>query len=383
VDAIDWGMAQRIGERIAGSPPPGGVRAASVQPRAHEFARRVSDYSGLPQPAELPPLEAVDRGAWIAANLRTMRPLLGGLSERIGDGTGPLAGPLRSASGFLLGAQVGALTGVLSQRVLGQYDLALLDETVAPRLLLLAPNLAMAARNLSVDRDELVLWVTIHEITHAVQFTGAPWLRRHIGGMLEELIDGLQVTLSGKPAGDGVDGEAGKDRATGGNGSRSGNGSGWADRLSLPKLPDPAELREMAERARRGELLRLTLGEDRWQLVERMQAAMSLIEGHAEHTMDAIGADVLPSLPKLRAAMNRRRESRGLPWRVLEKLLGLEMKMRQYEVGRRFCDAVVEQGGPQALARVWTGPQQLPSTEELSNPAAWLVRTGAASSSLA
>ena len=143
----------------------------------------------------------------------------------------------------------------------------------------------------------------------------------------------------------------------------------------MPKLPDPAELREMAERARRGELLRLTLGEDRWQLVERMQAVMSLIEGHAEHTMDAVGAEVLPSLPALRAAMNRRRESRGLPWRVLEKLLGLEMKLRQYEVGRRFCDAVVAEGGPQALARVWSGPEQLPSTQELAQPALWLART--------
>ena len=347
VDSIDWRAAQKIGERIAGSPTSGGVRAAAIEPRAYDFARRVSEYSGLGVPSALPPLEAVDRSTWIAANLRTMRPLLGGLSERIGDGTGPLAGPLRAASGFLLGAQVGALTGVLSQRVLGQYDLALLDDTVAPRLLLLAPNLSIAARNLSVGRDELVLWVTIHEITHAVQFTGAPWLRKHIGGMLEELIDGLQVTLAGKSKSDG-------DSEPSGAGG-SGNGGGWADRLSMPKLPDPAELREMAERARRGELLRLTLGEDRWLLVERMQAAMSLIEGHAEHTMDAIGADVLPSLPKLRAAMNRRRESRGLPWRVLEKLLGLEMKMRQYEVGRRFCDAVVADGGPRPSARVWHG----------------------------
>jgi uncharacterized protein (DUF2342 family) len=272
--------------------------------------------------------------------------------------------------------------------VLGQYDLALLDDTVAPRLLLLAPNLAIAARNLSVDRDELVLWVTIHEITHAVQFTGAPWLRKHVGGMLEELIEGLQVTLAGKSRGDGAEED---DAATDGparrngsrNSSRDGGLGGWADRLSMPKLPDPAELREMAERARRGELLRLTLGEDRWLLVEKMQATMSLIEGHAEHTMDAIGAEVLPSLPKLRAAMNRRRESRPLPWRVLEKLLGLEMKMRQYEVGRRFCDAVVAEGGPEALARVWTGPEQLPSTAELENPAAWLTRTDASSGSLA
>ena len=114
----------------------------------------------------------------------------------------------------------------------------------------------------------------------------------------------------------------------------------------------------MVERARRGELLRLTLGEDRWALVERMQAAMSLIEGHAEHTMDAIGAEVLPSLPRLRAAMNHRREHRGLPWRVLERLLGLELKMRQYELGRRFCDAVVDAGGPQALALRGAAPRR-------------------------
>jgi coenzyme F420 biosynthesis associated uncharacterized protein len=372
VDVIDWGMAQRIGERVAGSPPRGGVRASSVEPLAYDFARRVSSYSGLEPPSELPPLEAVDRAEWIAANLKTMRPLLGGLSERIGDGSGPLSGPLRYASGFLLGAQVGALTGVLSQRVLGQYDLSLLDDSVTPRLLLLAPNLALAARNLSVNRDELVLWVAIHEITHAVQFSGAPWLRAHLGGMLKELIDGLQVTLMGDESEQDSNGKKDDESASG----AAANGSDARGRLpKLPKLPDPAELRELVERARRGELLRLTLGEDRWALVERMQAVMSLIEGHAEHTMDAVGAEVLPSLPALRVAMNRRRESRGLPWRVLEKLLGLEMKLRQYEVGRRFCDAVVEQGGPQALARVWSGPEQLPSSAELQDPAAWLART--------
>ncbi len=368
MDVIDWRAAQRIGERVAGSPPPGGVRAASVEPLAHDFAQRVSEYSGLEPPRELPPLEAVDRGAWIAANLRTMRPLVGGLSERLGDGAGPLAGVLRSASGFLLGAQIGALTGVLSQRVLGQYDVALLDDTLEPRLLLLAPNLAIASRSLSVDRDELVAWVTIHEITHAVQFTGAPWLRGHLGAMLKELIDGLQVSLVGGPGDEqGTPADAGD--------AQGGPVPPWQRLPNLPNLPDPAELREIVERARNGELLRLTLGEDRWQLVERMQAVMSLIEGHAEHTMDAVGADVLPSLPRLRAAMNRRRESRGLPWRVLERLLGLEMKLRQYEVGRRFCDEVVARGGTQALARVWSGPEQLPSSEELRKPQLWLART--------
>jgi putative hydrolase len=104
---------------------------------------------------------------------------------------------------------------------------------------------------------------------------------------------------------------------------------------------------------------------------------MSLIEGHAEHTMDAVGRESLPSLPRLRAALNRQRESRGLPWRVLERLLGLELKLRQYETGRRFCDAVVREAGPLALARAWTGPEALPLPAELSEPLAWLARTGA------
>lgn len=376
MDVIDWGTAQRIGELIAGSPSRGGVRAAAVEPLARDFAERVATYSGLELHGELPALEAVDRREWIAANLKSMRPLLAPLTDRLNEDKGLLAGPLRAVSGLTLGAQVGALTGMLSQRVLGQYDLALLDETVEPRLLLLAPNLAQAARNLGVDRDELVLWVTIHEITHAVQFSGAPWLREHLGAMIRELIEGLQLMAGGEK-----DADAGEERS-------------FTSRLQalLPNLRDglrgglgglganafnAGELRAMADRARRGELLRMTLGEDRWQLVERMQAAMSLIEGHAEHTMDVIGADTLPSLPHLRAAMNRRRQQRSVPWRVLERLLGLELKMRQYEIGRRFCDEVVRIGGPPTLALAWSGPEALPSTAELEQPQLWVERVQA------
>ncbi len=370
VDAIDWGTAQRVGELIAGSPPYGGVRAEGVEPMVLEFAGRVGVYSGLTVPSELPPLEVVDRPTWIAANLDSMRPLLAPLTERIaaeedeGFLPGSLRGPLRAASGHALGAQVGALTGVLSQRVLGQYDLALLDASVTPRLLLLGPNLAQAAGNLGIDRDELVLWVTIHEITHAVQFSGAPWLREYLGGIVEELIEGMRVMVGGGDGGEG-DGEAGRSASP-----------GDVLRGLAGKVPSQDELREMVGRVRGGQLLRLTLGEDRWALVERMQAAMSLIEGHAEHTMDVIGEDFLPSLPRLRAAMNRRRSQKGLPWKVLERLLGLELKMRQYEAGRGFCDAVVEAGGPQALALAWRGPDSLPTAAEIEQPALWVARVG-------
>ena len=404
--AIDWDTAQRIGELIAGSPAYGGPPGRSVQPLAHEFARRVSEYTGLSLPAELPPLEMIDRPSWIAANLLTMKPLLDPLLERLGgeresaehtsgpgegdtdhrdrdgedgepdapgsgsggeDGGGVwglLSGPLRSASGSLhsasgqlLGAQLGAVTGMLSQRVLGQYDVSLLDASAPPRLLLLAPNLAAAARNLGVDRDELIAWVAIHEITHAVQFSGAPWLRDHLGEMLRELLDGLRISAAG--------------------GSAGGGGFDWLrDPGALLDRARDGDLRALIDRARHGELLRLGLGDERWRIVERMQATMSLIEGHAEHTMDAVGAELLPSLPRLRAAMTHRRESRGLPWRVLERLLGLELKLRQYEVGRRFCDAVVHAGGPETLAIAWRSAAELPTTRELTEPALWLGRVG-------
>jgi coenzyme F420 biosynthesis associated uncharacterized protein len=390
--AIDWDTAQRVGELIAGSPPYGGAYDGSAQTLAHEFARRVSAYTGLELPAKLPPLEMVDRPGWIAANLLTMRPLLDPLVARLaGDGESDdddeqgsggigdlLSGPLRAASdhlsaasGHLLGAQLGAVTGMLSQRVLGQYDVSLLDTSAPPRLLLLAPNLAGAARNLGVDRDELITWVAIHEITHAVQFSGAPWLREHLASMLGELIDGLQIGPVGRSAH--ADADADADTDTGETGGTE--GSSW--------LPDPralldrardGELRELIDRARHGELLRIGLGDERWALVEQMQATMSLIEGHAEHTMDAVGAEVLRSLPRLRAAMTRRRESRTLPWRVLERVLGLELKMRQYEVGRSFCDAVVDAGGPDLLALAWRSPEELPSTEELAEPERWIER---------
>ena len=369
--AIDWSTAQRVGELLAGSPPYGGVWSRTAQPLAHDFARRVSDCTGLQLPAELPPLEMVDRPGWIAANLKTMRPLFDPLVDRLGvSGDGPLSGPLQAASGHLLGAQLGAVTGMLSQRVLGQYDLSLLDDSVAPRLLLLAPNLAAAARTLGVDREELIAWVAIHEITHAVQFSGAPWLREHLGGMLRELLAGLRIA----PAGRSSEGDSAAAGDVDGDSTKSGGSSWTADLRALIDRAREGELQTLIDRARHGELLRITLGDERWQLVERMQSTMSLIEGHAEHTMDAVGVDVLPSLPRLRAAMTRRRESRGLPWRVLERVLGLELKMRQYEAGRRFCDAVVEAGGPELLAVAWRSPEELPSSAELAEPERWIER---------
>ncbi|MHB8491377.1 MAG: zinc-dependent metalloprotease [Solirubrobacteraceae bacterium] len=347
MDAIDWDVAQWVGELIAGKPQYAGEPAGGVADIAATFAARVGEYSGLGTPSDLPPLETVDRPSWIAANLSSMRPVLEPLAERGLSARGtfgraaPLTRAMHTASGLLLGAQVGALAGVLSQRVLGQYDIELLNPQTTPRLLLVGPNLAHAARTLQVDHDELTSWVAIHEVTHAVQFSGAAWLQGHLAGLMRDLMESMQVSVS------------------------------VADLLRGLRADD---MRSLLARLRRGEVMRVTLGEDRWAIVERMQCAMSLIEGHAEHVMDAVGAEVLPSLASLRAAMTRRRANRGMPWRVLERLLGLELKMRQYEVGRAFCDTVVSERGSEALAQAFSGPDALPTTAELEQPRLWLAR---------
>jgi coenzyme F420 biosynthesis associated uncharacterized protein len=269
----------------------------------------------------------------------TLAPLVDRLDERVASAA---AGPLRSAAGFIVAGEVGGLVGLMARRVLGQYELGLLDLEAPARLLLVAPNVREAARELDVDLDELLAWVTIHEVTHAVQFTAVPWLRPHLGGLLTELLSSADVKI---------------------------------DPSALLRLPNRDDLAMWREALRDGGLVRLVAGPERKAVLDRVQAAMALVEGHAEHVMDAAGAPLLRSLPQLRAALDRRRAERPPLWRVLERLIGLDLKMRQYEIGRRFVDGVVERGGMAALNRAWESPENLPTLHELEDSAAWIRRT--------
>jgi coenzyme F420 biosynthesis associated uncharacterized protein len=314
---------------------------ADLPALAADAERRVVAYTGLTPRGPLPPPEAVDRPQWADANLDGMRHLLEPLADKLGPKSGPLAGPLRSLSGAVLGAELGGLTGLLSQRVLGQYELVLLDAERPTRLLFLAPNLLEAADKLGVSRESMVTWVAVHEVTHAVQFASVPWLQEHLGGLLRELLDGMDVDVDWK---------------------------------ALAKLPSREDVEALVRSLREDGLVMVLAGPERRELLDRLQATMAVIEGHAEHVMDAVGREVLPDLDELRAALDRRRAHRTGPWRLLERLLGLELKLKQYEVGKRFCDIVVEREGVAALHRVFSAPSNLPTWAELEDPDAWMAR---------
>ena len=341
---IDWSLAERVAGAVAGSPNgetakplPGDLAAMADDARV-----RVVAYSRLEPANTLPPPEAVDRGAWTTANLQTMRGTLDPLVSKIGGGDGPFGGPLRAAGGMLLAGEIGGIVGFMGRHVLGQYELALLDPAQGARLLLVAPNLHEAARGMEVELEELLPWVVFHEVTHAVQFNGVPWLREHLAGMLRELLSSVQVNV---------------------------------DASALLKLPKLDDLKGLWDQVRDGGLVTAVAGPERKALIDRLQATMALIEGHAEHVMDAAGAPVLPNVGRLRAAMDRRRKERTPLFKLLERLLGLDMKMRQYEHGKRFCDAVVARGGIEALNRAWSAPDKLPTLAELDDPAGWIRRT--------
>jgi coenzyme F420 biosynthesis associated uncharacterized protein len=248
---------------------------------------------------------------------------------------------MRLGAGVVLTAEVGVVLGFLAQRVLGQYELVLLDAASPERLLFVAPNLREAARRLDVDEHDLVAWVAFHEVTHAVQFTSVPWLREHLGGLMRRLLETVDVKV---------------------------------EPTSLLRLPSADDLRGMMDRLRDGGLVTLVAGPERMAILDEIQAAMAVVEGHAEHVMDAVGAEALDSLDELRTALDRRRDERSTAIRLLERLLGLELKLRQYRLGKAFCDAVVQRGGIEGLNRVWEGPERLPTLAELESPEQWLSR---------
>jgi coenzyme F420 biosynthesis associated uncharacterized protein len=338
---VDWNLARRLADQVAGSPPavtlPGDLAA-----RCDDAAQRVAAYTRLTPASPLPPPEAVDRSLWLELNLAGMQATLDPVLERALASSPAGAGAVRAVGGALIGAEVGALSGYLGRRVLGQYELQLLDPEYPPRLLFVAPNLADAARTLDADLDELLSWVAFHVVTHAVQFAGVPWLRQHLAALLTELLESLELKIDLKAA------------------------------LKLPSLDD---LRALADGLKEGGLVNAVAGPERRALVERIQSVMALIEGHAEHVMDAVGEAVLPNLPALRSAMNRRRADRSPLVRLLERIIGLDMKLAQYETGAAFCDAVVKAGGIERLNVAWSAPALLPSPEELKDPALWLART--------
>jgi coenzyme F420 biosynthesis associated uncharacterized protein len=342
---IDWILAEKIAALVAGkgdsAPPNADLAALAV-----ESERRVTAYTGLQPARPLPPPEGIERGEWINTNIKAMRALLDPVLQRSSSSLGPLRPAVQLTLGLIVTTEVAVVLGYLAQHVLGQYELVLLDESVdtsPPRLLFVLPNLGQAVRAFEAREDEFMTWVTLHEVTHAVQFAGVPWLHNHVAGLVRELLEKAELRL---------------------------------ENPRKLRMPTVDEMRRIGAAVRNGDLITIFTNSSEREIFDRVQAVMAVIEGHAEHVMDAVAPDLLPSLPKLRQALDRRRRSQSGLSRLLAKLLGLELKLRQYEQGKYFCDAIVESAGTAALEHVFSSPDALPTMAEIRDPASWLRREG-------
>jgi coenzyme F420 biosynthesis associated uncharacterized protein len=347
-------IATSIARRVAGTTPnvtPEALDALEREldravPRSEEL---VAAASGIAAP---PPVRwgVVDRAAWAEANIAGMSALIEPLARRVAERTDKLPLPVRLAQKGIVSAEVGVLLGYISRRVLGQYDL-LVPETV-PRsrrsripagtvLYFVGPNMVETARRHDFVPSEFALWVALHEVTHRFQFAGVPWLRERFFTLVETYMGTLEL-----------------------------DARGLASRLA-------GAAREVAARSlppdQRHPMFLFASPEQRATL-EQIQALMTVVEGHGNFVMDVVGERVIPSFGRMRETFERRRAQPGPVQRAFNHLIGLEMKLRQYEVGQRFCEDVYRRGGAAAVSRLWASPDELPTLAELREPESWLRR---------
>src|SRR2546428_2521501 len=328
---IDWERVEEIALARCGEPhdlPSDPVTDETYQQIAAQLEPLLGGALGPGSAASgsrvYPGLAAVGRRQWVRFNIRIFRQMFEPLEglQRLIPGSLMLSFGQKGLTRYL-----GLMLGLLARRVLGQYDPALLgrEPVETSSLILVEPNVQAWAQKGKLPIDELRRWLAMHEMTHAWECKAHPWLQAYLEGLLKQVLVG-------------------------------GLGDG--------------------HRPSRLELIRtLTVGVgQQWKAIAKMQAVMSLLEGYSNLVVDEVGRRQLPHFALPESAYPRRPEPRTPPARALCRLTGLEMKMRQYVLGERFCREVRDAGGQQLLARVWEGPALLPTMAEIQRPQLFIER---------
>jgi coenzyme F420 biosynthesis associated uncharacterized protein len=345
---IDWDLARSTARTLMPAGPPitaseAAKAVADLRRYAEESRAHVEEFTGLQAPPAVP-ARVVDRKGWVELNIDSFSDIFGPLLDKIASSRRAPGGEVIAAVGSRVsGIELGGLLAFVGTKVLGQYEP--FQPTVGGpgfgTLLLVAPNIVSAERELGVDPADFRRWVCLHEETHRVQFTAVPWMREHMSAEISEFLLATEVD----PA------------------------------ALLRRLSTAAK--GAAELARgKGELglIELIATPEQRAALDRVTAVMSLLEGHAEHVMDGVGPSVVPTVAQIRTAFAARRASASGLDALLRRLLGLEAKMRQYRDGSAFVSAVVEQVGMDGFNKVWESPATLPTITELHDPKAWVAR---------
>jgi putative hydrolase len=357
---VNWELARQVG--IAGAqdgrddPTPTDDDRRGLEEAVRVAELQVVAFTGLESPGDVARVQPVRRAEWVAANTEELRDLLEPAAERAAHameevaggvqlpeeaamfGAGPM---LAQLSPLLMGAQVGTVLGILGQRAMGRYDVAV-PTAGTSELRFVVANIEAFERDWSLDPREFRTWVALHEVTHRFEFA-RPW----IAARFRELLTDFLSTLT-------LDVEA------------------MRSKLETLDAANPEALQGLMD----GEegLFGAVLDDEQRIKLGRLQAFMAAAEGYADHVSHALGVELLPSHDRIREALRRRNEGQDAD-PMFERLLGVEMKRAQYLAGRTFCDRVVELTDEGTLARMWDSAEAMPSLPEVEEPRLWLARS--------
>ena len=349
--AVDWAVAQRVAVRVAGREPfSQSYHYDSLETDFAELTEQaeslVSAETGLVSLAGPARARVTDRAGWIDANVasfqRLLRPIIDKLASRLNES------PLTPVAQKLAGAEVGMVLGWMSTRVLGQYDLLIIEEESPldqDLVYYVGPNVLSLEKQFAFPPREFRLWLALHEVTHRAQFTGIEWMRPYFLDLVTQTLDAVD--------------------------------------------PDPkrfvAVLGRIAEARRNGAnpladggIMALVASDEQREVLDRVSGLMSLLEGHGDITMDRAGRGLVPSAERFSRVLRQRRESTQGLARLIQQLIGLEAKMNQYAQGERFIEEVERIGGQSLLRQAWEGPERLPTLDEIRNPSLWIERVAPA-----
>ena len=348
---VDWPTVGEIAEarlrRARGALSASEVAASDAAYAAamRRVAPALEAHLGVALPGVVDRAGAIGRAGWVHANVRVLARLFARvegdiIAQILPPGVGGTRATLAAANRWATTRQLGLMLAFMGQRVLGQYDIALLaaEDEEPGRLLFVEENIRQTAKALDVDLDAFRTWIALHEATHAFEFEAHPWLRPYLSDRLEAQLAAFS-----------------------------------RDVRSMSR--DLARSISDSVRGRRGgHWMEAILTDEQRVMFRETQAIMSLLEGFSDHVMDEVGREIVPGHAAISAKFHRRREHRSSLERALLRITGLDMKMEQYRRGEQFVAALLELAGPEALRRVWESPETLPHDEEIEDPARWVAR---------
>jgi len=344
-EPIDWSVARRVATQALRLAPllDDETRRrfdAEIDDAAATAEGLVEQATGLKSLSGPPNVVVVDRLGWVDANISSLRRLLRPLTERLADRQRVMPARAMAAGGAISGAEVGLLLAWLSSRVLGQYDL-FGDVEGGDALYFVAPNVVSVERRNAFPSMEFRLWIAIHELTHRAQFTAVAWMRPYF----LDLID--RGTSLAPPD---------------------------AKAIASALLAAVDEVRAGRNPLADGGIVTLLASSEQLETLHEAQALMSLLEGHSDVVMSSAATEQIPGAKRFAKVLaDRRASSRGIA-KFVQQLAGFDAKLRQYAEGERFVEALLDEGGDELLASVWIRRENLPSLEEIRDPARWIAR---------